>query len=91
MRFFGVQQARKSSLLLLQHTQAEATSLQKLNETFRANLALLQSRNNYQIIIIMIIIIIIIIIMQSERSRAVGEYRKNSQHALTRNRTRTSS
>ena len=42
-----MQQARNSSLLLLQHTQAEATALQKLNETFRASLALLQSRNNY--------------------------------------------
>ena len=30
-------------------------------------------------------------IIQSERSRAVGEYGKNSQHAPTRNRTRTSS
>ena len=46
-KFFGVQQAPNSSLLL-QHTQAEATALQKLNETFRANLALLQSRNNYK-------------------------------------------
>ena len=40
---------------------------------------------------LIIIIIIIIIIIQSERSRAVGEYGKNSQHTPTRNRTWTSS